>query len=299
MSAYVSLADFAETWADDPRAVPPWVVAAHLPLDQFGVRQRIEDVVDTVTAMQRADLLEDGVYIGPNTLTDTYRELLFCARQLHVAVPPAVAAGAPMRSQSAYGTDGRAFLYLSTYFLNGTSSGVKRFHLGRLCGHIAARQVTANSLYGMVVDQNGLRSVARRAVGPLLEVFMAPLSLGFRLALSHWHRAAELTADRAGLLCSQDLDAAGTALLKLTMGVNPTITAEDYLAQLKRAHDSSSPGRWAELMSARPWTHKRIKALQLFHDSALYARALDREPPEDAIPDDELKTRTKKLLGVG
>ena len=224
---------------------------------------------------------------------------MFCARQLHVAVPPAVAAGAPMRSQSAYGTDGRAFLYLSTFFLNGTTPAVKRFNLGRLCGHIAARQVTANSLYGMIVDQNGLRSVARRAVGPLLEVFMAPISLGLRLALSHWHRAAELTADRAGLICCQDLDAAGTALLKLSMGVNPSITAADYLAQLKRAHEAGSPGRWAELMSARPWTHKRIKALQVFHDSAMYARAIGREPAEDAISDEELNIRTNKLLGVG
>ncbi|MEZ4319267.1 MAG: M48 family metalloprotease [Myxococcota bacterium] len=300
MTTYVSLSDFAETWhRDDPRDVPPWVVAAHLPLDQLGVRERLEDILDTVTALQRADWLEDGVYIGPTALGDTYKELLHCSRRLHIAVPPAVAAGAPMSMQGAFGTDGRAFLYLSTFFLSGTSESVKQFQLGRLCGHIAARQVTANSLYAMVVDQNGLRSVARRAVGPLLEVFMAPLSLGVRLALSHWHRAAEMTADRAGLLCSRDMDAAGKALLKLTMGVNPTISHQEYLDQLKRVHESSSPGRWAELMSARPWTHKRLKALELFADSAMYARLTDREPAADALSDEDLAARTNTLLGVG
>jgi len=300
MSTYVSLADFATTWhRDESNAVPPWVIAAHLPLDQLGVRERLEDVLDTITALQRADRLEDGVYIGPTALPDTYKELLHCARRLHIAVPPAVAAGAPMSTQGAFGTDGRAFLYLSTYFLSGTSASVKQFHLGRLCGDIAAHQVTANTLYAMVVDQNGLRSIARRAVGPLLEVFMAPLSLGFRLALSHWHRAAEMTADRAGLLCCRDMDAAGTALLKATMGVNPSLSHREYLDQLQRVRESSSPGKWAELMSAKPWTHKRLKALELFHDSALYARTIGAEVPDGAVSDEDLTTRTNKLLGVG
>lgn len=296
---HVSLADFAETWRDEASELPPWVVGAQLPLDQLGVRERLEDVLDTVTALQRADWLEDGVYLGPSAMPETYRELLHCARTLEVALPPAVAAGSSLSGQGAYGTDGRAFLYVSTYFLSGTSPSVKRFHLGRLTGTIAARQVTANTLYALIVDQHGLRSVARRALGPVLEVFLAPLSLGVRVALSRWHRAAAFSCDRAGLLCAQDLDAAGAALLKGTLGVNPTMTREQYLEQLRRVQEGTSPGRWAEILADRPWTHKRMHALDLFASSAMYARLTGGEPGPDALSDDELAARTHALLGIG
>lgn len=295
---YVSLADFARSTHDRTEAAPEWVIEARLPLDQLGVRNRLEDVLDTVTALQRADWLEDGVYIGPNAMPSTYRELLACSRRLQVAVPPVIAAGAPMSRQDVYGTDGRAFVYLSTYLMNGTDADTSRFLLGRPLGRIAARQVTATTLYGLVVDQSGLRSVAKRAVGPMLEVVLAPLSLGVKLALSRWHRAAELTADRAGLLCAEDLSAAGRALLKLNLGMNPTVDHEAYLRQLLRAQERQSPGRWAELLADKPWTHKRIAALEVFGRSAMYARALGREPEDDAVSDEELAARTSQLLGV-
>lgn len=296
---YVSLADFAKTTAEHRADAPEWVVSSPLPLDAIGVRSRIEQVLDTVTALQRADWLEDGVYIGPNALEPTYRELLYCARTLGVAVPPAVAAGAPMSWQNAYGTDGRCFLYLSTYLLSGTAPDTKRFLLGRLTGKIAARQVTTTTLYGMLASNNGLRSVARRAVGPMLEVVMAPLSLGVKLALSRWHRSAELTADRAGLICAGSLDAAGRALLKGNLGVNPKLTHDAYLKQLARAQERQSPGRWTELLANTPWTHKRIAALQVFETSAMYARAVGNEPGPDLLDDAMLAQRTAQLLGVG
>jgi Zn-dependent protease with chaperone function len=127
---------------------------------------------------------------------------------------------------------------------------------------------------------------------------MAPLSLGVRLALSRWHRSAELTADRAGLLCCESIDAAGMALLKGNLGVNPKITAEAYLKQLARASERQSPGRWTELIADVPWTHKRLAALQLFESSALYARLTQRPIARDALDDETLAERTAQLLGV-
>ena len=294
----VSLADFAEGFAQRSDATPEWVIASPLPLDQLGLRDRLEQILDTVTALQRADWLEDGVYLGPNAMEATYRDLLHCARTLGVAVPPAIAAGTVMSRHNAYGTDARSFLYLSTYLLSGTTPAMQRFLIGRLIGKIAAHQVTTTTLYGVLVDQSGLRSIARRAVGPMLEVVLAPLSLGVRLALSRWHRASELTADRAGLLCSGDLEAAGLALLKGNLGVNPKVSPEVYLQQLNRAAERQSPGRWTELLADTPFTHKRLLALQLFASSAMYARARGEEPGPDALDDTTLRERTHALLGV-
>lgn len=298
---YVSLADFAATFDEHGDTLPRWVhraSAAPLPLDQLGVRYRLEDVLDTVVALQRAEWLHDGVYVGPQAMGAVYRDVLECSRQLRIAVPPAIIAGCGLKRQGAYGTDSRAFLYLSSfYFTDSAREPYRRFMAGRLCGHIAARQVTANTLYALVVDQGGLRSVARRAVGPVLEVVMAPLSLGVRLALSRWHRAAEISADRAGLLCAGDLDAAGRALLRLSLGVNPRIDPETYLDQLRNSRGHDAPGRWAELLSDEPWMHKRMRALELFARSETWAELTGAEV-DDPLSDAELERKTNKLLGV-
>lgn len=297
---YVSLRDFASTFHEGGGELPPWVLpdaAAPQVLDTLGFRSRVEDVLDTVVALQRAEWLHDGVYAGPSAMPSVYRDVLHAARTLKVAVPPAILAGAGLKAQGAFGTDGRAFLYLSTFFFDAASDGERKFMAGRLCGHIAARQVTASTLYALLVDHNGLRSLGRKAVGPVLEVVLAPLSVGVRLALSRWHRAAEITADRAGLLCSESLESSGRALLRQTLGRTPDVGVAAYLDQLRVSRGGSNPGKWTELLADQPFTHKRVEALALFARSAMYAE-LTGAPVEDPLPKDELDKATSRLLGV-
>jgi len=299
---YVSLADYAEGFGQQGDELPPWVppgAAAPLSLDTPSVRRRVEDVLDTVVALQRADWLQDGVFTGPSSMPEVYDAVLHAARTLDVAVPPAVIAGCSMGAQGVFGTDDRAFLYLSTYFMGPASVGERRFLAGRLCGFAAARLVTPNTLYALLVDHGGLRKIARKGVGPMLEVVLAPLSLGVRLALSRWHRYAEVAADRGGLLCCDSLDAAGQALLRRTLGGARGVAPEAYRAQLDALRSDGSPGRFAQLLADRPWTHKRMAALELFHRSQPFADA-GGTPPDGAelLTTDELERRTTQLLGV-
>jgi hypothetical protein len=298
--SYVSLADFASTFHDGAEQAPAWVhPGAGEPriLASLGLGDRLEDVLDTVIALQKAEWLHDGVYAGPGAMPVVYRDVLHCARELRVAVPPAIVAGSPLRIQGCYGTDDRAFLYLSTFFFDAASTAERRFLAGRFCGHIAAHQVTVSTLYALLVDQNGLRAVARRGVGPLLEIVLGPISLAVRLALSRWHRAAEITADRAGLLCSRDLEGAGRAMLRMSLGRTPDLDVATYLSTLRASTGESAPGKWTELLRAEPFTHKRLEALALFAGSALWAE-LTGESVVNPIPNDELATRTSRLLGV-
>lgn len=295
---YVPLADFAAAFDPNGGELPPWVhrdAAAQQILDTLGIRNRLEDVLDTVVALQRAEWLHDGVYAGPGAMTTVYRDVLHAARTLRIAVPPAILAGTGLKMQGCFGTDGRAFLYLSTFFFDPASEPERRFMAGRLCGHIAAHQVTASTLYATLVDQYGLRAVARRAVGPMLEVVLAPLSFGVRLALSRWHRAAEITADRAGLLCCGTVEAAGAALLRQSLGRTPNVDVATYLDQLRGSRNA--PGKWTELLSDQPFTHKRLEALSAFARSTMWGELTGTTVP-DAISREELDRITTRLLGV-
>lgn len=299
----ISLADFA-THFSAPTEVPRWVLpeaAQPTFLAAPGTRRRIEDVLDTVIALQLAGWMQDGVFASPATLPALYDDLLVCARTLGVAVPPAVQAGCSLSAQGAYGTDGNAYLYLSSYFVDPAKPPERRFWVGKLIGHIAARHVTTSTLFALVVDDQGLRQLAKKAVGPVLDVILAPLSLGVRVALSRWHRAAQLSADRAGLICNNDVDGAGRALLRLSLGTGTRVAPADYLDALKALRGEGNPGRWAELIQAHPWTHKRLAALDLFARSECF-----RDAGGDAIVDesgglldDELLARkTRAILGV-
>ena len=259
----ISLADFALTWAQtsDP---PPWAPDDHTrPLAAIAgaARERMEDVLDTVVALQRAEWLQDGVFVGPRTAPDVYGDLLHCAQTLDVAVPPAILTRGVLESQRVVGTDPRPLLILSSGFHSLATVEERRFVIGRLLGHCALRHVTDLTTYALLVDQGGVRAVARRAVGPLLELALAPLGLGMRMALSQWHRSAELAADRAGLLAAADLEASQRALLRIALGVTPDADAQAYLDQLGRNTDAQSPGQWVEWLSNQPFMHKRMKAL--------------------------------------
>jgi hypothetical protein len=296
-----SLADFAASFGSQSDELPAWMhpgSASPLPEAGLGLRTRLEDVLDTVVALQRAEWLQDGVFVGPSAMPDVYRDVLSCARTLKIAIPPAIVGGNALKTQAAYGTDSRAFLHLSHYFFQTAGHHERRFVAGRLCGHIAARQVTAATLYALLVDDSGLRKIARKSLGPLLEMVLAPISLGVRIALARWHRAADISADRAGMICAGRMEGAGTALLRISLGLNPTIAPEAYLEQLKTQRSHSSPGRWTELLSANPWMHKRIQALDLFSRSELWVELTGAHVEGPLLKREELDRQTSALLGV-
>lgn len=296
-----SLADFAASWREEGAVRPVWAVHTGHPLgiaEAGALRHRLEDVLETVVALQRAEWLEDGLYVGPRARPELYRDVLDCARRLRIAVPPVVISGCTMSRQGIFGTDARGALRLSTYFFNSASIAERRFLIGRLCGHVALRQVTWMSCYGLLVDQGGLKAVARRSLGPALEALLAPISFGARLALSRWHRAAELSADRAGLLCAGEIEGAGLALLRLSQGGRPRVEVQAYLDQLRHQRGGHSPGRWAELLSDTPWTHKRIQALELFRRSRMWVELGGEAAEGTLLSAGELARRSASLLRV-
>lgn len=299
MVPYPSLAAFAETPAAATDAPPAWVHAVPDPLGMLGEggRRRLDELLDTVVAVQRAEWLNDGVWIGPNALPDAWHDLFDAARLLQIELPPAVVSACSAQSQGAFGTDARAFLHLSSFFLAGAPAAERRFVIGRSTGQIAARHVSFSTARALLVDQGGLRAIARQAFGPAFELILAPLSLGLRVALASWHRAAEISADRAGLLVCGDYEAARQALLRVALGVRPPVDADGYLAEHDASHDGASPGRFAELLQDRPWLHKRMRALALFARSEPWVSAGHRAMGP-VLSHDELAAETDQLLRI-
>ncbi len=106
------------------------------------------------------------------------------------------------------------------------------------------------------------------------------------MTLQAWSRRAEITCDRAALLASRDLDHTLTQIVRMSIGIGKG-DAFDAAAYLKAPPDAKKGvGRYGELFRSHPHIGKRIAALRLFADSALYASLTGADPTgKHSMPD--------------
>ncbi len=97
------------------------------------------------------------------------------------------------------------------------------------------------------------------------------------LELFAWSRYAEISADRAGAHCAQDMNAVAASLFKLSSGLTSKVvefSLDDFVAQVDdMAAVDGEPGNGApqsDWFSTHPFSPLRVKALKLFERSELY-----------------------------
>jgi tellurite resistance protein len=151
---------------------------------------------------------------------------------------------------------GRLYVMFSSSLLEGFSDTELRFVMGHEFGHY---------IYGHHDIPIGYLLKGRKPPGPKLA-----------LKLFAWSRNAEISADRAGAWCAQDMNSVASALFKLSSGLTGNVVRFDlneFLAQIDdmQAVDAE-PGQGApqgDWFSTHPFSPLRVKALQLFHESQL------------------------------
>ena len=106
--------------------------------------------------------------------------------------------------------------------------------------------------------------------------------VGPRLALQlfAWSRYAEISADRAGAICTDDADASARALFKLASGLTTDlieIRIDEFAAQADEMNLEREPGKndtlQHEWFMTHPFTPLRVKALQAFFASVFMSKS--------------------------
>ena len=110
------------------------------------------------------------------------------------------------------------------------------------------------------------------------------------LELFAWSRYAEISADRAGAHCAQDMDAVARALFKLSSGLTTKVvefSLNDFVAQVddmqvgdQEPGQGSSQSDW---FSTHPFSPLRVKALKLFEESELYGGNVSKQDLEVGV----------------
>jgi Zn-dependent protease with chaperone function len=211
----------------------------------------IEATVRLWQSKARGELFASGVKATTSEQPRAHQLVARAARTLGIPAPPLyVAAAKDGLEAHALGTDEEAYLVLPPNALEAFTDDELLFVLGHAIGHIHNGQVVlTTALYYLAHDA---AFYVRWVVQPAI------------LALRGWLRRAELTCDRAGLLCSPSLDVAAAVLDK--QGVRG--------------------GR----------RDKRLAALRLFADSAFYRAHIEAGP--GGLSATELDDEVAKIVSV-
>ena len=154
--------------------------------------------------------------------------------------------------------DTNPIVILSSGIVDALDHDELKFVIGHECGHIHNLHGIYNTMVELLV--NPLAKVLFRVGTP---AFL--LQGAIMLFMANWSRAAEVTCDRAGLICCGNVDTAQKALAKLLAGgakkldnINPQSIAQ------QRKNIQSFPGKFTELTRSHPLVAKRIDALSIF-----------------------------------
>lgn len=202
--------------------------------------------------MFRAQLLGGAVRVGPHQFSRLDSITAECAAILNVPAPEVFVVNNPRFNAVTFGVD-RSFIILHSSLVDAFTPEELLYIVGHELGHIKSEHV----LY-----LNAAWFLAQGAAAYFGRVILLPA----RMALEAWMRKAELTADRAGLICCQDPEVASLALIKLalgSLGLMSQINIEEYLRQSEELRGGYGP--LAEFFQTHPFIANRIQELRAFH----------------------------------
>jgi Zn-dependent protease with chaperone function len=220
----------------------------------------IEATVRLWQNVARNELLGSAVKVSDGQFPRLYAITARCAAVLGIPVPAVyVAPDVAELNAHTLGTDEDAYLVLNAALVDHLDEPELTFVIGHECGHIHNNHVVFTTALHYLTKAAAF--YVRWIVQPAI------------LALRAWARRAEITCDRAGLLCVKDLAVADAAIVKLALGstkLYKDLKMEEYVKQLDEGR--RGVGRFGELFRSHPYLPKRIEALRLFSESAFYRK---------------------------
>lgn len=244
------------------------------------VKSDIERMLEKGPMGIRRQLLSSSVRLSRAMSPAVHKLADHCIEKLGVEIPLELYAYASPQFNAACfkPEEGRLFVMFSSSLLEAFDEKELMFVVGHEFGH---------HVYGHHEIPVGyiLRGQQRPPASLALQLFA-------------WSRYAEISADRAGAFCADDLDAVARALFKLASGLTSNhvvnFNLSEFLQQLDemQAFDAE-PGKGAPIQdwfSTHPFSPLRVKALQLFHQSGLML--------EDGVEKAELEMGVQSLMGL-
>lgn len=227
--------------------------------------EKIKTALEPMLRIERdrvkAELLGSGVRISPEQFPEIYDKLVYCSKKLGIPVPETFIHQKIELNAFTIGTNEDAVIVLNNGLVDQINERELKFVLGHECGHIQNGHVTYNFMAFLMA----------RLATSVIWLLIYP----FLLALRHWSRQAEITADRAGLICCENLNLTKQVMIKTALGSKELfnrVNMDEYMIQLEDIRQNI--GRLDEFWKSHPHLPKRVAALELYEKTENYQKKI-------------------------
>ncbi len=226
-------------------------------------------------------LNRSGIAVGPNQFPDVYDITCDCARRLGISIPNVfIVNDSSMNASTMCADDTQPVIMLHSGLYERVTPGELKSVIGHECGHIQNNHHIYQSLIEDLVV-NGANGILKFCP-QLLDI----LSFGVTALLNTWSRAAEVTCDRAGMICCDDINDAYTIEAKLMYGAafgkEQKIDFKALEEQLK--DQMSNIVKYEEVILTHPSSVRRIMAVKEFAEcEVLYSWRPDLKKPDSIL----------------
>ncbi len=250
----------------------------------------------TMASTSLQELNRNAIAVTPTQFPDVYDIACDCARRLGIAVPNVFIKNDMTLNAAAYCSDDiQPVIEVNSGLYERMTVGELKAVIGHECGHIQNNHVVYENIASL------LTNVGINGIGTSYPALAAILSQSTIIALSSWLRAAEVTSDRAGMICSDTLDDAYNVDAKLMYGATfkeQTIDFEALEAQLKQQMGNIT--KYNEILDSHPSSVRRIMAEREFAEcSVFYEWRPDMKKPDSVLRSkEECDTRCKTYINL-
>ena len=222
------------------------------------VVERLERAKEEGPTGVRRHLLATSVRLSRSMAPVLHQHADVCADKLGLKIPLEIYVYSSPQFNAACvkPEDGRLFVMFSSSLLEAFQDSELRFVMGHEIGH---------HIYGHHDIPIGYILRGEQKPPPALA-----------LQLFAWSRYAEISADRAGAHCAEDLESTARALFRLASGLTGNsieFQLDEFLSQVDAMQtEDAEPGQGAPMedwFSTHPFSPLRVKALKLYDESVL------------------------------
>jgi len=214
------------------------------------------------------DNIASNLRVTPQMFPRLHRSLTWACKILDVTEPEMYVTLDPVPNAWTYGHT-KPFVSLTTGLVDMLSDEELFFVIGHEVGHIKAGHVLYGTMARNIAAVIALIGQATFGIGSFL-------GQGLVIALYEWYRCAELTADRAALLCVQDIEPARDTFMKLAGGTTrlaAEMDRDEFLRQVRDYEDvdrSTLDKAYKVLLTlgrTHPFAMQRAKELEVWFES--------------------------------
>lgn len=243
-------------------------------LSSFSILHKIGQLLCATTVpYQRQIYLMGGVAVSPKQFPEIYELGESCAKTLGIGIPQIFIIMDPNPNAFTYATDDiDQIIVMTSGLVNACNLQELKFVIGHECGHIHNQHVIFNTIWQLTVNPLAIAILIAAGklipgVGLVIPQIAFVLEKSISYVFGKWHRCAEITCDRAGVICNGDTQASMTALGRLVTGgadLLKNFNPEEYAKQYQMTNQSLT--RFNELSHSHPLGPKRVEALKLFSE---------------------------------